>query len=158
MADDINVWNERIIAEFRANGGFVRWSDADDLAAGRPVPPRLEAFEDHHGVPMILLHHTGSRTGRERINPLLYQPVDGGFAVFATSGGSPRDPAWYRNLMTYPHTTVETGPETVTVAARYAERGERSRIWQHQIAVTPAFAEFEFNAGRRIPVVVLERV
>ena len=43
-------FNERIIEEFRANAGRV----------GGP-------FE---GMPMLLLHHRGARTGTERVNPL----------------------------------------------------------------------------------------
>jgi deazaflavin-dependent oxidoreductase (nitroreductase family) len=158
MAADLNSWNEQIIAEFRANAGHVSWSTDDDLAAGRPVPPRLPGFGERQGAPIILVHHTGARTGRERINPLMYQPVGDDFAVFATYGGSPRHPAWYRNLVANPRTTVEVGTERVSVAARPAGGAERERIWAEQVALTPAFAQFEAAAGRQIPVVVLERV
>eukprot|EP00918_Siedleckia_nematoides_P108037 GHVU01235701.1.p2 GENE.GHVU01235701.1~~GHVU01235701.1.p2 ORF type:complete len:171 (-),score=14.12 GHVU01235701.1:72-584(-) len=158
MVTDINTWNERIIAEFRANAGYVRWSSEDDLAAGRPVPPRLPAFPECQGVPLILVHHTGAKTGRERINPMMYQPVGDGFAVFATYGGNPRHPVWYRNLTVHPRATVEAGNETVPVLARVTEGTERARIWARQVALMPAFAEFEATAGRQIPVVMLERV
>ncbi len=155
---DINVWNDRIIAEFRANAGYVGWSSEEELAAGRPIPTRLPAFHPHQGVPLILVHHTGAKTGRERINPMMYQPVCDGFAVFATYGGSPRHPAWYRNLIGYPWGRIEVGNETVPVLARVAEGTERARIWTRQVSLMPAFAEFETTAGRQIPVIVLERV
>ncbi|HVW43105.1 MAG TPA: nitroreductase/quinone reductase family protein [Amycolatopsis sp.] len=158
MATDINTWNARIIGEFRANAGRVSWSTDADLEAGRPLPPRLPAFGECPGVPVVLVHHRGARTGRERINPMLYQPVGEDFAVFATFGGSRRHPAWYHNLMANRRATVETGTERVPVAARLAEGAERERIWATQVAVTPAFAEFEAAAGRRIPVLLLERV
>ena len=158
MAADLNDWNEQIIAEFRANAGRVAWSTDDDLAASRPVPPLLPAFGAAEDVPIILVHHTGARTGRGRITPLVYQPVGDGFAVFATYGGSPRDPAWFRNLMANPLATVETGAERIAVRARLAEGPERARIRAGQAAVMPAFADFESAAGRAIPVVVLERV
>ena len=59
-------FNQRIVEEFRANEGRV----------GAP-------FE---GVPILLLHHRGARTGTERVNPLAYQPLeDGAMAVLATS-------------------------------------------------------------------------
>ena len=45
-------FNTKIIKDFRANGGKVV-----ALAEGRP-------FE---GVPMILLHHRGAKTGVERV-------------------------------------------------------------------------------------------
>lgn len=157
MVADINSWNDRIIAEFRANAGYVTWSSDDDLAADRPLPSRLPAFNEHQGVPIILVHHAGARTGRARVNPLMYQPVRDGLAVFATYGGSPRDPGWYRNLVANPRTTVEVGTERVPVVARLAEGAERERIWAKQVALMPAFAEFETAAGRQIPVIVLER-
>jgi deazaflavin-dependent oxidoreductase (nitroreductase family) len=88
----------------------------------------------------------------------MYQPVGDDFAVFATFGGSPRHPAWYRNLVANPRATVEVGTERVPVLARPAKGAERERIWAEQVALMPAFAQFEAAAGRQIPVVVLERV
>lgn len=158
MAADLNSWNEQIIAEFRANAGYVAWSSEAELAAGRPIPPRPPCSHECSGVPIILLHHIGTRTGRERINPMLSQPLDDGFAVFATYGGSPRHPAWYRNLVGHPRAEVEAGAERFSVMARTAQGSERERIWTRQIARMPAFGEFETTAGRQIPVVVLERV
>lgn len=134
-----NDWNKQIIDEFRANGGKV----------GGP-------FE---GAPMILVHHHGRRSGTERVNPLVCQPVDGGWAVFASKAGAPTDPDWYRNLKANPDTTVEYGTETHRVHAREAEGEERNRIWEAQKAANPGFAEYEEKAAPRvIPVVVLEPV
>jgi len=153
---DINDWNSRVIAEFRANGGWVHWSSDEELAAGRPVPPPLPGF-DERGLRLILVHHIGAKSGQERINPLFYLEVDKGWAVFATYGGSPRHPVWYHNLMANPRTVVEVGTERVPVVARLAEGEERERIWARQVALVPKFAEFEAAAGRQIPVVLLER-
>jgi deazaflavin-dependent oxidoreductase (nitroreductase family) len=150
-------WNDQIIAAFRANGGYVSWSSEEDFAAGRPIPPRFPGF-DERGMPLILVHHTGAKTGRERISPLFYQPVGDGWAIFGTHGGSPHHPVWYHNLMANPQATVEVGTERVPVVARLAEGAERERIWAKEIALVPKFAEFETAAGRQIPVVVLERV
>ncbi|GAA4533741.1 nitroreductase/quinone reductase family protein [Amycolatopsis samaneae] len=150
-------WNDRIIAEFRANAGYAPWSSEEDFAAGRPIPPRLPGFDDQ-GMPLILVHHTGARTGRERISPLFFQPVGDNWAIFGTYGGSPRHPVWYHNLMANPRTTVETGTEKVPVVARLTEGTERERIWAKEVALIPKFAEFEAASGRQIPVVLLERV
>ncbi|MFC5826179.1 nitroreductase family deazaflavin-dependent oxidoreductase [Nonomuraea insulae] len=152
-----NIWNDQIIAEFRANGGYVRWSSEEEFAAGRPIPPRVPGF-DERGMPLILVHNIGAKTGRARINPLFYQPVGDGWAVFGTHGGSPHHPVWYHNLMANPQVAVEVGTETVPAVARLAEGAERERLWAKEIALVPKFAEFEAAAGRQIPVVVLERV
>ncbi|NKY49416.1 nitroreductase family deazaflavin-dependent oxidoreductase [Nocardia vermiculata] len=153
----MNDWNERIIAEFRANAGQVHWNTDDDIAAGRPVPPPLAGFDTRCGVPILLVHHMGAKTGRQRTNPMMYQPVGEDFAVFATYGGSPHHPAWYRNLTANPRATVEVGRETISVTARLATGAERERIWAAQVSLVPTFAEFEAAADRQIPVIVLER-
>ena len=99
-------FDTKVIQEFRANGGKVV-----ALAQGRP-------FE---GVPMILLHHRGAKTGVERVSPLVFQKVGDSYAVFATKGGAPSHPDWYRNLRANPDTQVEVGSETLDVSARVLE-------------------------------------
>jgi len=133
-----NEWNRRIIEEFRENGGKV----------GGP-------FE---GARMLLLHHKGARTGTERLNPLVYQPVGEGFAVFASKAGAPTNPDWYHNLIANPEATVEVGEDTVRVRARVAEGEERERIWTRQKQDRPNFADYEKKTSRQIPVLILERL
>lgn len=158
MASDLQHWNSRVIAEFRANAGFVRWSTQRDLASGRPVPPLLPGFERDRGVPIILVNHTGAVTGRRRTNPLMYQPVGEAFAVFATYGGSPRPPAWYHNIRKNPRVTIEVGSDVAPASARIAHGPERERIWGEQVRLMPAFADFQAAARRQIPVVMLQRM
>ncbi|HEX4905156.1 MAG TPA: nitroreductase/quinone reductase family protein [Acidimicrobiales bacterium] len=131
-------FNTAIIEEFRANGG--------EVGGG---------FE---GAPMILLHHTGAKTGTERVSPLVYQADGDRYVVFASKAGAPTHPAWYRNLLANPDTTVEVGTETIAVRARVAEGDERERIWTKQKHLMPGFAEYEEKTRgiREIPVVILE--
>jgi len=132
-------FNEKIIAEFRANGGKV----------GGPFA----------GSDILLLHHTGARTGAERVSPLAYQRVGDGFAVFASKAGAQENPAWYHNLQAHPDTAVEVGTETIGVRARVAEPAERDAIWAGWKARAPHFAQYEQKAApRRIPVVLLDPV
>lgn len=130
-------WNRRVVDEFRGNGG------------------KVAQFE---GRALLLLHHTGAKTGTERVNPLVYLPVGDDFAVFGSKAGADTNPAWYHNLRAHPDTTVEVGTETLPVHARVAESAERERIWEEQKRVNPNFAEYEQKTTRPIPVVVLERV
>src|SRR6266536_2630823 len=105
-----NNWNDRIIAEFRSTGGRV----------GGPF----------QRTPLLLLHHTGARTGAQRVNPLAYQALgDGAWAVFGSKGGSPSHPDWYFNLRANPLARIEVGTETFQVTARVATGEERERIW-----------------------------
>jgi deazaflavin-dependent oxidoreductase (nitroreductase family) len=135
MADG-DDFNTKVIEEFRANGGKV----------GGP-------FE---GAPVLLLHHNGAKTGTERVNPLMYQQVDGDYAIFASFGGQARDPQWFRNLVAHPDVTIEIGASTVKARARVAGGDERDSIWETQKERFPQFAEYEKTAvPRTIPVVVL---
>jgi deazaflavin-dependent oxidoreductase (nitroreductase family) len=132
-------WNQSIIDEFRANEGRV---------GGR--------FE---GSSLLLLHHTGARSGIERINPLGCQALEGGgWAVFGSKGGAPGNPDWYYNLKANPRARIEIGTETREVVARIAEGEERERIWTRQKERVPAFAQYDQNTDRQIPVVILEPV
>ena len=136
---DFNDFNSNVIEEFRANGGKV---------AG--------PFE---GMDMLLLHHTGARSGTERVTPLGYQSVGEGYAIFASKAGGPTNPDWYHNLIANPEATIEVGADTLKVVARVAEPTEREVIWARQKDRAPQFAGYEEQAApRKIPVVVLDPV
>ena len=137
---DMNDFNTGVIAEFRDNAGKV----------GGP-------FE---GAPMVLLHHTGAKSGTERVTPLMYRPDGDRIVIFASKAGAPDHPAWFHNLVANPETTIEIGDETgVAVRAKVLEGEERERVWNGQKADVPQFAEYEVSAcDRVIPVVALERI
>jgi len=128
-------FNSRIIDEFRANEGRVSGS-----------------FES---MPLLLLHHTGAKSGASRINPLAYQSDDGRYVVFASKGGAPENPAWYHNLKAHPNATVEVGTDTIEVTASEATGDERERLYRTQAERIPQFAEYEQRTERAIPVIVL---
>ncbi len=135
---DYNAWNKEVIEEFRANGGW---------AGGH-----LE------GMPLLILFNYGAKTGALRINPLAYQKVEGGYAIFGSKGGSPTNPSWYHNLMANPEVEIELGTESFKVRARLTEGEERERIWTRQKLDFPQFADYEKKTSRQIPVLVLEPI
>jgi deazaflavin-dependent oxidoreductase (nitroreductase family) len=134
---DREDWNAKIIEEFRANEGRV----------GGP-------FE---GAPLLLLSTTGRRSGTIRVNPLMYLPDGDRLVVFASKGGAPTDPDWYRNIVASPDVSVEVGTERFPVRATVATGEERDRLFGEQAKRYPQFAEYEANTERTIPVIVLER-
>jgi deazaflavin-dependent oxidoreductase (nitroreductase family) len=138
MADG-DDFNGKVIAEFRENDGKVGGFFA--------------------GAPLLLLHHAGAKTGTERVNPLVYQQVGGSYAVFASAGGQPRDPQWFRNLVAHPDVTIEVGTSNVKARARVADTAERAAIWATQKERMPNFADYEKTAApREIPVILLDPV
>ena len=134
---DMDDFNQRIMDEFRANGGNVGG--------------------DFTGVPMVIVHHTGAKTGTVRHAPLCYLPNGDDVVIFASMGGAPNNPAWYHNLIANPETVIELGSETIPVRVREATGVERDELFERQKKAMPPFADYEARTTRVIPVLVLER-
>jgi deazaflavin-dependent oxidoreductase (nitroreductase family) len=130
-------YNKSIIKEFHENEGKV----------GGPFA----------GAPMILVTHTGAKSGTQRTNPLVYLKDGDRYLVFASKGGSTKHPDWYRNLVANPDASVEIGTEKFDVVAEVLTGEERDRLYEKQAKIMPQFAEYQARAGRTIPVVALKR-
>ncbi len=131
MAD----FNQQVIDEFHENQGVVGGM-----------------FD---GMPILLLHHRGARSGTWRIAPLVYLPDGGRYVIFASKGGAPENPSWLHNLRAQPQTRIEVGPDVLDVVASEAAGEERDRLYEEQIKAQPQFAEYQSKTTRLIPVVVL---
>jgi len=129
-------WNAGIIEEFRANEG------------------RVASFGKQ---PLLLLTHTGAKTGTKRTNPLAYFPDGDRFVIVASKGGAPTNPDWYHNLRANPHATVEMGTETFDVTAEEAGPEERERLWELVTTSNANFKEYEGKTARTIPLFILRR-
>jgi len=135
-------WNDKTIAEFRANEGRVGGY-----------------FE---GAPVVLVHHRGRRSGRDYVTPTMYLLDDDDpdtIYVFATKGGAPTNPDWYHNLVEAGEGTVERGTDTYPVTVRELTGRERDRTYDEQARRYPGFADYaRQTAGvRTIPVLALSR-
>lgn len=105
---------------------------------------------------VLLLTTTGRKTGKPRTVPLLYAPAGGGYAVVASKGGAPADPAWCVNLRAHPAARVELGGKSVPVKAREAEGEEYGRLWSQMVQGYNGYAGYQEKTSRRIPVFLLE--
>ena len=128
-------FNAQIIEEFRANHGRVGGIFA--------------------ATPLLLLHHTGARSGRQRIAPLGFVTDGERYVVCASNGGAPANPDWYHNLKTQPETMIEVRTELIPVRASEPKGNERDRLWQASVQNAPQLDEYAQKAGRTIPVIVL---
>jgi deazaflavin-dependent oxidoreductase (nitroreductase family) len=135
--ENLDSYNQQVIAEFRARGGVLPGALADTR--------------------MLLLHHVGARSARERVTPLAWWPAgDQAVAVLASNFGDSRHPAWYHNLLANPTTIAEIRAETWRVHARVAVPDERRLLLGRIMAATPSAAAAVRNTQREIPVVVLD--
>jgi deazaflavin-dependent oxidoreductase (nitroreductase family) len=135
-------WNQQIIDEFRANEGRVGGGFA--------------------GAPMVLIHHVGRKSGAEYVNPLVYLPADGddkSIYIFASKGGAPANPEWYRNLVAAGEATIEVGTSTYPVTVTEISGDERDRIYAEQVKRMPGFGDYATKTEgiRKIPVLRLTR-
>jgi len=128
-------FNAKIIDEFRANGGRVGGM-----------------FES---MPLLLLHHTGAKSGKQRVNPLAYQRDGDRYVIFASKAGAPTNPDWYHNLKADPEVAIEVGTETINVVASEASDDERERLFRAQAERSPQFAAYQDKTDRVIPAIIL---
>jgi deazaflavin-dependent oxidoreductase (nitroreductase family) len=137
MSGSVNDWNAQIIAEFRKNHGRVGG--------------------DFEGAPLLLLHTIGKRSGRPRVNPVMYLRDGERYVVFASKAGADTHPDWYRNLMADSDAKIEVGDETIDVQADDLQGPERDRLFERQATLYPGFAEYQRKTKRVIPVIALTR-
>jgi deazaflavin-dependent oxidoreductase (nitroreductase family) len=128
-------FNTQVIEEFRANGG---------KAGGM--------FE---GMPLVLVHNVGAKSGKEYVTPLVYLADGDDVVIFASKGGAPENPGWYHNLQAEPNVSIEVGDRKLDALATEATGDERDRLYSAQEAVQPQFGEYATKTDRKIPVIVL---
>src|SRR5438477_7955810 len=127
----MNKWqarNEKVIKEFRTNGGKVKgWA------------------------PLILLTTKGAKTGQPRIIPLMYVPYGNQILAIASKGGSVKHPEWYYNVLAHPDVTVEVGNEKFETTARILTGAEREKAFEKAVEVFPPYGKYQKKAPREIP-------
>jgi deazaflavin-dependent oxidoreductase (nitroreductase family) len=106
--------------------------------------------------PNLLLQHVGAKTGKKRIDPLLYFEDGPNLIIIASKGGYPKHPAWFHNLKANPDTIVQVGAERRRVRARVATPDERPRLWAMVTKPYPHYDSYQARTDREIPVVILE--
>jgi deazaflavin-dependent oxidoreductase (nitroreductase family) len=134
---EVTDWNAKIIDEFRTNDG--------------------QLGGQFKGGTMLLLHHTGAKTGTVRVNPLAYLPDGDRLVIVASKGGHPTNPDWYYNLKANPDATVEVGTDTFPVTATELTGDDYAETWARLVAKMPGFGDYQKGITRQIPLFALHR-
>jgi len=130
-------FNAQNIAEFRRNHGKLGgW------------------FE---GAPILLIHTFGRRTGKLRVNPVMYLKDDERYLVFASKGGADTHPDWFLNLVAHPDIQMELGDDTIDVHAEEITGPEHDVLYKRQATLYPRFGEYQRKTKRIIPVIALTK-
>lgn len=125
----------------------VRLYEASDGADGGTL----------EGRPVVILTHTGVKTGAIRKNPIMRIPDGDAYLAVASAAGASTHPAWYFNLTAHPEVHVQDHAEQHDMIAREVHGAEKQRLWAVAESYWPHFPEYrEKAAGREIPIFRLE--
>jgi deazaflavin-dependent oxidoreductase (nitroreductase family) len=131
-------FNNKVIEEFRANGGKVGGQFA--------------------GAPMVLLTTKGAKSGKSYVHPLVYTKDGDRYVLIASFAGAPKHPSWYHNIVADPTVTLEIGKEKFQAKAKITSGDERERLYNAQAALMPFFDDYRKKTSRQIPVIALTRI
>jgi deazaflavin-dependent oxidoreductase (nitroreductase family) len=107
------------------------------------------------GLPVIIVTHTGNKTGAIRKTPLMRVKDGANYVLVGSMGGAPTHPVWVYNLRTNP--AVEIRDLMAVQAMRVREvddEAERARLWALAVAAYPPYADYQARTTRRIPLFV----
>lgn len=113
------------------------------------------------GVPTLLLTTAGRRSGRRRINALIYANVGDQLAVVASNGGRDAPPGWLLNLAADPRVAVQIGRHRSWAVAQVVPPGHArytDLLGRCDAVNRGRYSEFQQLTHRPIPIVVLTPV
>jgi deazaflavin-dependent oxidoreductase (nitroreductase family) len=111
------------------------------------------------GVPSLLLHTVGAKTGTARTTSLSYARDGGNYLIVASKGGYPKAPGWYHNLKANPSVEINVGPKRFGVTAKpvLPDDPDYARLWQIvNKNNSNRYVAYQKKTSRPIPVVVLK--
>ena len=134
---------DEVVAEFRATAGVV-----------------TAAMGGHFkNVHLLLLHHTGRRSGNEYVTPLLYVEDGHRFVLLGSYGGNQKEPAWVANVAEMSEVVIEVGDRTVRVTPAVLRAGQEwDRLYAATVAYWPDVLEYQKKTDRKFPLIVLNPV
>jgi deazaflavin-dependent oxidoreductase (nitroreductase family) len=116
---------------------------------GPKVDPKIASIKDGrylatvYGFPILMLHHTGAKSGQQRVSPLVYVRDGDDFALVGTNFGQAKHPAWTFNLLAHPEVSVVIGPERVRVRAEPIDDAAAfKRLWPLFVDAYPGYADY----------------
>ena len=111
---------------------------------------------DLRGRPVVVLTSVGARTGKLRKIALMRVEHAGVYAVVASLGGAPKNPAWYHNLKQHPRVELQDGAVKRDYLAREVSGDEKALWWERAVEAWPDYAKYQARTDRQIPVFVLD--
>jgi F420H(2)-dependent quinone reductase len=110
------------------------------------------------GIPSLLLHTVGAKTGAARTASLTYARDGENYLIVASKSGAPSAPGWYHNLKADPNVEINVGPKRFGVTAKpvLPDDPDYARLWQIvNKNNSNRYEAYQKKTSRPIPVVVL---
>ena len=109
------------------------------------------------GLPVIIVTHTGNKTGAIRKTPLMRVKDGASYVLVGSVGGAPTDPVWVHNLRANPDVELRDRTQVQPMRVReVADDAERARLWKAAVAAYPPYEDYQKKTSRKIPVFVAE--
>ena len=110
------------------------------------------------GLPVIIVTHTGRKTGAARKTPLMRVKDGANYVLVGSQGGAPTHPDWVYNLRENPDVQIRDLTVVQPMRVREVEDdAERARLWKLAVAAYPPYAEYQTKTTRKIPVFIAEQ-
>jgi deazaflavin-dependent oxidoreductase (nitroreductase family) len=142
------------------HGARVPWSNA----VGRAIVRMLTGWhrrsgDRFRGMDLLYLMTVGAKTGEKRQSAVARFPDgDDAWLVVASAGGSAHHPGWYHNIAAHPDQVwIEFGGRQLRVTPAQLDGDARAQAWQRITTMAPAFAGYERQTDRTLPVIRLSR-
>jgi deazaflavin-dependent oxidoreductase (nitroreductase family) len=111
------------------------------------------------GLPVIIVTHTGNKTGAVRKTPLMRVKDGDGYVLVGSMGGAPKNPVWVYNLRTRPDVEIRDKSEVCKLhVSEVKDPKERARLWSLAVAAYPPYEDYQKRTSRRIPIFIAKPV
>ncbi len=121
------------------------WFIAIFKRVGQKVDPLMsrisggEWMRSVYGLPGLILHTTGAKSGAARANPVLFVRDGDDFIVVGTNFGQPKHPAWTANLKANPDAEIEVGGIRLPVRAALVDDDQFRALYAKLVEVYPGY-------------------
>src|SRR5436190_6758125 len=104
------------------------------------------------GMPVVVLHTVGRKTGKRRATTLTSPVQDGDRVVLVASyGGDDRHPTWFLNLRDNPEVELEMKGAKRPMTAHVATPDEKAELWPQVVSAYKGYAQYQTRTDREIP-------
>jgi deazaflavin-dependent oxidoreductase (nitroreductase family) len=109
------------------------------------------------GVPSLVLHTTGAKSGLVRDTELMYCPDGDDMLITGSNFARDTHPAWSANLLKSPDAAVTVRGRRIEVRAELVPAVEREATWTKLEANWPGYRGYERTAQRELRIFRLRR-